>query len=74
MTYQLLPSLKDSCLYLPLSAPLVEVDKETDEQNYLLWRIERGVAEGSAEIPKGVYLFPCINLRILLMRSVSQLP
>ncbi|XP_061357875.1 putative transferase At4g12130, mitochondrial [Gastrolobium bilobum] len=33
--------------------PLVEVDKETDEQNYLLWRIEKGVAEGSTEIPKG---------------------
>ena len=33
--------------------PLVEVGKETDEQNYLLWRIEQGVAEGSSEIPKG---------------------
>ncbi|KDP25597.1 hypothetical protein JCGZ_20753 [Jatropha curcas] len=33
--------------------PLVEADKETDEENYLLWRIENGVAEGSTEIPKG---------------------
>ncbi|ESQ38245.1 hypothetical protein EUTSA_v10028714mg [Eutrema salsugineum] len=33
--------------------PLVEADKETDERNYLLWRLEHGVAEGSAEIPKG---------------------
>ncbi|CAJ2651947.1 unnamed protein product [Trifolium pratense] len=34
-------------------APLIEADKETDEQNYLMWRIEKGVAEGSIEIPKG---------------------
>ncbi|XVF52698.1 hypothetical protein PTKIN_Ptkin05aG0039500 [Pterospermum kingtungense] len=33
--------------------PLVESDKATDEQNYLLWRLEKGVAEGSSEIPKG---------------------
>lgn len=33
--------------------PLVEADKETDEENYLLWRLEKGVAEGSTEIPKG---------------------
>ncbi|KAF1866255.1 hypothetical protein Lal_00024258 [Lupinus albus] len=33
--------------------PLVEADKFTDEQNYLLWRIEKGIAEGSTEIPKG---------------------
>ncbi|XVE64998.1 hypothetical protein DITRI_Ditri07aG0146500 [Diplodiscus trichospermus] len=33
--------------------PLVESDKATDEQNYLLWRLEKGVAEGSTEIPKG---------------------
>ncbi|KAJ0250256.1 putative transferase [Hirschfeldia incana] len=33
--------------------PLVEADKETDESNYLLWRLEHGVAEGSSEIPKG---------------------
>ncbi|KAI4327075.1 hypothetical protein L6164_019576 [Bauhinia variegata] len=33
-------------------APLVEADKETEE-NYLLWRIKRGVAEGSIGIPKG---------------------
>ncbi|PSS09753.1 Transferase [Actinidia chinensis var. chinensis] len=34
-------------------APLVEADKETDEKNYLLWRLEKSVAEGSTEIPKG---------------------
>lgn len=34
-------------------APLVEADKEVDEQYYLLWRLEEGVPEGSAEIPKG---------------------
>lgn len=33
--------------------PLVEEDKKTDEKNYLLWRLEKGVAEGSTEIPKG---------------------
>ncbi|CAI0551562.1 unnamed protein product [Linum tenue] len=33
--------------------PLVEADKETNEENYLEWRIENGVAEGSSEIPKG---------------------
>ncbi|KAH6837764.1 Glycine cleavage T-protein family [Perilla frutescens var. hirtella] len=33
--------------------PLVEEDKEADEGNFLLWRLEKGVAEGSAEIPKG---------------------
>ncbi|KAK4389414.1 putative transferase, mitochondrial [Sesamum angolense] len=33
--------------------PLVEADKETDEGNFLLWRLEKGVAEGSTEIPKG---------------------
>ncbi|KAL1537761.1 putative transferase, mitochondrial [Salvia divinorum] len=32
---------------------LVEEDKETDEGNFLLWRFEKGVAEGSSEIPKG---------------------
>ncbi|GKA02218.1 putative transferase, mitochondrial [Tanacetum coccineum] len=33
--------------------PMVEADTETAEENYLLWRLERGVAEGSIEIPKG---------------------
>ncbi|XP_020244210.1 putative transferase At4g12130, mitochondrial [Asparagus officinalis] len=35
------------------SAPLVESDKETNEEHYLQWRVERGIAEGSTEIPKG---------------------
>lgn len=39
---------------LLFAAPLVEADKETDEGNFLLWRLEKGVAEGSAEIPKGI--------------------
>ncbi|KAI3987557.1 hypothetical protein MKX01_003243 [Papaver californicum] len=34
-------------------SPLVEANKETDELNYLQWRVEKGVAEGSTEIPKG---------------------
>ncbi|CAN6471293.1 unnamed protein product [Victoria cruziana] len=33
--------------------PLVEADKEVDEQHYVIWRTEKGVAEGSTEIPKG---------------------
>ncbi|KAI4315306.1 hypothetical protein L6164_028130 [Bauhinia variegata] len=36
-----------------ITPPLVEADKETDERNYILWRIQKGVAEGSIEIPKG---------------------
>ena len=46
-----------------VAAPLVEADKDTDEENYVLWRFEKGVAEGPAEIPKGVsfvlYTFFC---------------
>ncbi|KAL9260754.1 putative transferase, mitochondrial [Drosera capensis] len=34
-------------------AALVEADKETEEENFTLWRLEKGVAEGSTEIPKG---------------------
>ncbi|KAH9331453.1 hypothetical protein KI387_003561, partial [Taxus chinensis] len=37
--------------------PLVEADKEVDEQYYLLWRLEEGVPEGSTEIPKGFNYF-----------------
>ncbi|KAL6004833.1 hypothetical protein ACLOJK_005389 [Asimina triloba] len=33
--------------------PLVEFDKDTSEEFYLLSRLEKGVAEGSTEIPKG---------------------
>ncbi|KAI3891040.1 hypothetical protein MKW98_007345 [Papaver atlanticum] len=33
--------------------PMAEANKETDELNYLQWRVEKGVAEGSTEIPKG---------------------
>ncbi|XP_062074111.1 putative transferase At4g12130, mitochondrial [Humulus lupulus] len=36
-----------------ITPPRVEADKETDEKNYILWRVENGVAEGSIEIPKG---------------------
>lgn len=42
--------------FLLFIAPLVEADKEADEQHYLLWRIERGVPEGSTEIPKCMLL------------------
>ncbi|CAL9197787.1 unnamed protein product [Musa hybrid cultivar] len=33
--------------------PLVEADKEASEWHYLQWRLEKGVPEGSTEIPKG---------------------
>ncbi|KAL4570879.1 hypothetical protein LXL04_026542 [Taraxacum kok-saghyz] len=33
--------------------PMVAADTETEEENYLMWRLEKGVAEGSIEIPKG---------------------
>lgn len=36
-----------------LAAPLVEAGEEVEEDYYLLWRMEQGVAEGSTEIPKG---------------------
>lgn len=35
------------------SPPLVESGTEVEEDYYLLWRLEQGVAEGSVEIPKG---------------------
>jgi hypothetical protein len=38
---------------LDVTAPLVEPGNKTKEQNFLLWRIENEVAEGSTEIPKG---------------------
>lgn len=41
-----------------VAAPLVEADKEAAEENYLLWRLDKGVAEGPNEIPKGI-LFMC---------------
>ncbi|XP_031097993.1 putative transferase At4g12130, mitochondrial [Ipomoea triloba] len=36
-----------------IEPPLVEAGKETSEENYLLWRLEKGVAEGPSEIRKG---------------------
>ncbi|XP_024399197.1 putative transferase At4g12130, mitochondrial isoform X1 [Physcomitrium patens] len=33
--------------------PLVEAGTKVEEDYYLLWRMEQGVAEGSTEIPKG---------------------
>ncbi|KAI3966710.1 hypothetical protein MKW92_028509 [Papaver armeniacum] len=42
--------------------PLVEANKETDELNYLQWRVEKGVAEGSTEIPKGEAILLEYNL------------
>ncbi|KAJ0040420.1 hypothetical protein Pint_28657 [Pistacia integerrima] len=32
----------------------MEADKERGEENYVLWRLEKGVAGGSTEIPKEV--------------------
>ena len=49
-------------MYLFAVAPLVEEDKETDERNFLLWRLEKGVAEGSSEIPKGDFTLPYFSL------------
>jgi hypothetical protein len=31
----------------------VEAGEEVDDEYYLLWRLEQGIAEGSIEIPKG---------------------
>ncbi|KAH7685697.1 Transcription factor component of CCR4 transcriptional complex domain-containing protein [Dioscorea alata] len=45
--------------------PLVEADKEAEEEHYLLWRLERGVAEGSTEIPKGEAIPLEYNLAVL---------
>lgn len=50
--------IKKNNLVWLVAAPLVEADKETVENNYVLWRIENGVAEGSTEIPKGATLLP----------------
>ncbi|KAL8200850.1 hypothetical protein R6Q57_012189 [Mikania cordata] len=36
-----------------VTPPMVEANTETEEENYLIWRLERGVAEGPIEIPKG---------------------
>lgn len=49
---------------MAVAAPLVEADKETDEQNYLLWRLQKGVAEGSTEIPKGRFYLLNVMLAI----------
>ncbi|KAI8031949.1 putative transferase [Camellia lanceoleosa] len=48
--------------FLCILTPLVEADKETDEKNYLLWRLEKGVAEGSTEIPKGASSLPYLDI------------
>lgn len=67
LVFTLPSNLKDleACLshllhfFFPISvaAPLVEADKEANEENYLLWRLENGIAEGSSEIPKGIPIF-----------------
>ncbi|CAI9093825.1 OLC1v1029407C1 [Oldenlandia corymbosa var. corymbosa] len=33
--------------------PHVEADKEAEENHFVLWRLDKGIAEGSSEIPKG---------------------
>ncbi|KAK8658175.1 hypothetical protein V6N13_036387 [Hibiscus sabdariffa] len=50
-------------------APLVESDKETDEDNYITWRLEKGVAEGSTEILKATFLFSCQWWQELIART-----
>ncbi|KAI4302767.1 hypothetical protein MLD38_038476 [Melastoma candidum] len=55
------------------SPPLVEVDKETDEENYLWWRIEKGVAEGSSEIPKGQELIARTHHRGVIRKRLLPL-
>lgn len=55
---------------MAVAAPLVEADKETDEQNYLLWRLQKGVAEGSTEIPKGRF-YPSM-LCLLFLQYFSE--
>ncbi|KAJ0097827.1 hypothetical protein Patl1_29249 [Pistacia atlantica] len=40
--------------FFSVAAPLVEADKERGEENYGLWRLEKGVAKGSTEILKEV--------------------
>lgn len=53
--------------YDSVAAPLVEADEETSEENFLIWRLEKGVAEGSIEIPKGsVFLFPRWILKCMI--------
>lgn len=32
----------------------MEADKEASEWHYLQWRLEKGIPEGSTEIPKGL--------------------
>lgn len=44
---------------------MVEANTETEEENYLLWRLEKGVAEGSIEIPKGTFRLLCFLEKFL---------
>lgn len=60
-------------------APLVEADSAVEEDYYLLWRMEQGVAEGCTEIPKGklrvfFFLFPVMNLlqKLVCFRIVAE--
>ncbi|URE19644.1 Glycine cleavage T-protein C-terminal barrel domain [Musa troglodytarum] len=50
--------------------PLVEADKEVNEQHYLLWRLQKGVPEGSTEIPKGLAGFSVNESVIRTCRSL----
>ncbi|XP_044484518.1 putative transferase At4g12130, mitochondrial isoform X2 [Mangifera indica] len=49
--------------------PLVEADKETGEENYVLWRLEKGVAEGSTEIPKEVEQKVALGAEVINMKT-----
>ncbi|XP_026382606.1 putative transferase At4g12130, mitochondrial [Papaver somniferum] len=52
--------------------PSVEANEETDELNYFQWRVEKGVAEGSTEIPKGEAIPLEYNLAGLNAISVNK--
>lgn len=57
-------------IYFIHAAPLVEADKEVNEQHYLLWRLQKGVPEGSTEIPKGLAGFSVNESVIRTCRSL----
>lgn len=66
----MLKALKQFPILLSVAAPLVESDKETDEENYLMWRLEKGIAEGSTEIPKGAFFFGFLAIHLIFVSSI----
>ncbi|KAL4585933.1 hypothetical protein LXL04_010560 [Taraxacum kok-saghyz] len=49
------PWLKHNSFSFLVTPMVEEADTQTEEENYLMWRLEKGVAEGSIEIPKGTF-------------------